>query len=45
MVRSRIIKVEGALGESKPQNFGVEVKISLGIRSNRCYVMETDDGL
>jgi hypothetical protein len=44
VVGSGIVKVDGALYETKPQHFGVEVKISLRVRSNRCYVMQPTMG-
>ncbi len=44
VIRSGIVKVDGALDETKPQHFGVEVKIALRVGSNRCYVMQANDG-
>ena len=39
VIGSGIVKVDGALYETKPQHFGIEVQISLRVRSNRCDVM------
>jgi hypothetical protein len=39
-----IVKIDGAFDETKPEHFGVEVKIPLWVGSNRCYVMQANDG-
>ena len=44
VVGSGIVKVDGAFDETKPQHLGVEVKIALRVGSNRCYVMQANDG-
>ena len=44
VIGSGIVKVDGAFDETKPQHLGVEVKIPLRVGSNRCYVMQADDG-
>ncbi len=43
VVGPRIVKVDGAFDETKPQHFGVEVEIPLRVGSNRCYVMQADN--
>ena len=44
VIRSGIVKVDGAFDETKPQHFGVEVKIALRVGSNGCYMMQANDG-
>ena len=44
VIRSGIVKVDGAFDETKTQHFGVEVKIALRVGSNGCYVMQANDG-
>ena len=44
VIGSRIVKVDGALYKTKPQHLGVEVEIALRVRSNRCDVMQADNG-
>ena len=43
VIGSGIVEVDGSFYKTKPQHFGVEFQIPLWVRSNRSYVMETDN--